>query len=219
MNGEMSTHAAIPAEQANKVLRNTYALLALSFVVSAATAMAAMAFNLPSGAGLILSLVGLGLIFVVYKTADSAAGLVSMFAFTAVMGAALGPMLNRYLALENGGLLVSQALGTTAIVFFALSAYAITSKKNFNHIGGFLMTGLIIAIVAIIANLFLQIPALSLTISSAMVFLMCGFILYDTSRIVNGGETNYIRASVSMYVNLYNLFVNLLVLLGVFSDD
>ena len=203
----------------NKVLRNTYALLALSFVVSAAGASVSMAMALPPMTGLICMLVGFGMLFVVNKTADSAMGLVSMFAFALIMGVGLGPMLSRYLALPNGSELVFQALGTTAIVFFALSAYALGSKKDFSNMAGFLMTGLIIAIVAGIANIFLQIPALHLAISSAVVLIMSGFILMDTSRIVNGGETNYIRAALAMYLNLYYLFINLLALLGFASDD
>jgi len=203
----------------NKVLRNTYALLALSFVVSAAGASVSMAMALPPMTGLICMLVGFGMLFVVNKTADSAMGLVSMFAFALIMGVGLGPMLSRYLALPNGSELVFQALGTTAIVFFALSAYALGSKKDFSNMAGFLMTGLIIAIVAGIANIFLQIPALHLAISSAVVLIMSGFILMDTSRIVNGGEANYIRAALAMYLNLYYLFINLLALLGFASDD
>ena len=203
----------------NKVLRNTYALLGLSFIVSCVGAGVSMALGLSSLAGLVCTLIGFGLLFVVHKTAESSNGLIAMFAFTLFMGAGIGPMLTRYLSLPNGGELVFQALGATALVFFALSAYAISSKKDFSNIAGFLITGLIIAIVASIANWFMQIPALQLAISSAVVFIMSGFILYDTSRIINGGEDNYIRAAIAMYLNLYNLFVNLLVLMGFASDE
>lgn len=219
MNQQTLSQAPSHSLDTNKVLRNTYALLALSFVVSSVGAGISMALGLSSIAGLVCSLIGLGLLFVVHKTADSSKGLISMFAFTLVMGAALGPILTRYLSLPNGGGLVLQALGATALVFFALSAYAISSKKDFSNIGGFLITGLVLAIVASIANFFFQMPALQLAISSAVVFIMSGFILYDTSRIINGGEDNYIRAAIAMYLNLYNLFVNLLVLMGFASDD
>lgn len=211
--------AQISAEQSNKVLRNTYALLALSFVVSAIGAFVSMAMHLPSIAGLGLTLVGFAMLFVVNKFADSAKGLPAMFVFALVMGAALGPMLNRYLALSNGAELVTQALVATAAIFAGLSLYATTTKKDFSFMGGFLLTGLILAIVAGIANIFFQIPALSIVISSVIVFLMSGFILYDTGRIVNGGETNYIRATLSMYLNLYNMFTSLLMLLGLSNDD
>jgi modulator of FtsH protease len=135
------------------------------------------------------------------------------------MGASLGPMLNAYAAMPNGGALIMQALGGTALIFFALSGYALTSKKDFSFMGGFLMVGLIVAVVAMLANFFLQIPALSLAISAAIIMIMSGLILFDTSRIINGGERNYIRATISLYLSIYNIFVHLLSLLGVFGSD
>jgi modulator of FtsH protease len=201
----------------NKVLKNTYMLLSMTLVFSAVTAGIAMAMNLGHGTALILSLVGFGLLFVVHKTADSSNGLIAIFAFTGVMGASIGPMLNYYLAMPNGPELVMQALGGTAVVFFGLSAYALTTRKDFSYMGGFLMVGLLVAVVAMIANIFLNIPALSLTISAAVVMIMSGLILFDTSRIINGGETNYIRATVSLYLSIYNLFIHLLHLLSVLS--
>ncbi len=203
----------------NRVLKNTYMLLSMTLLFSAATAGLSMAMNLSHGMALILSFVGLGLLFVVHATANSAKGLVAVFAFTGVMGAALGPMLNYYLALPNGGSLVMQAMGGTAIVFLGLSGYALTTRKDFSYMGGFLIVGLLVAIVASIANIFLAIPALSLTISAAVVLIMSGLILFDTSRIINGGETNYIRATVALYLDIYNLFVHLLHLLGAFGGD
>lgn len=203
----------------NKVLRNTYMLLGMTLVFSAVTAGISMAMGLGHGAALILSLVGFGLLFVVNRTADSSKGLVAIFAFTGVMGASIGPMLNYYLAMPNGPSLVMQALGGTAVVFFGLSAYALTTRKDFSYMGGFLMVGLLVAVVAMIANIFLNIPALSLTISAAIVMIMSGLILFDTSRIINGGETNYIRATVSLYLDIYNLFIHLLHLLTAFSGD
>lgn len=203
----------------NKVLKNTYMLLGMTLLFSAATAGIAMATGLGQGAALILMLVGFGLLFVVNRTADSSKGLLAIFAFTGVMGASIGPMLNYYLAMPNGPALVMQALGGTAVVFFGLSAYALTTRKDFSYMGGFLMVGLLVAVVAMIANIFLSIPALSLTISAAVVMIMSGLILFDTSRIINGGETNYIRATVSLYLDIYNLFIHLLSLLTAFSGD
>jgi modulator of FtsH protease len=135
------------------------------------------------------------------------------------MGLALGPLLNIYLAVENGPNLVLQSLGGTALIFFGLSAYALQSKRDFTFMSGFLFAGLLVAIFAAIANIFLGIPALSLTISAAIVMMMAGYILMDTSRIVHGGETNYIRATVGLYLNIFNLFINLLHLLGAFGGD
>ncbi len=201
----------------NKVLKNTYMLLGLTLAFSAVCAGVSMAMGLPHGAALILSLVGFGLLFVVHKTADSSKGLLAIFAFTGVMGASIGPMLNYYLAMPNGPSLVMQALGGTAVVFFGLSAYALTTRKDFSYMGGFLFVGLLVAVVASIANIFMGIPAVSLAISAAIVMIMSGLILFDTSRIINGGETNYIRATVSLYLNVYNLFIHMLHLLSALS--
>lgn len=198
----------------NKVLKNTYMLLSMTLVFSAITAGISMAMGLGQGAAMVLMLVGFGLLFVVHKTADSSKGIIAIFAFTGVMGASIGPMLTYYLAMPNGPEVVMQALGGTAIIFFGLSAYALTTRKDFSFMGGFLMVGLLVAVVAMIANIFLHIPALSLTISAAVVMIMSGLILFDTSRIINGGETNYIRATVSLYLNIYNLFIHLLHLLS-----
>ena len=203
----------------NKVLKNTYMLLGLTLAFSALCAGISMAMGLPQGAALLLTLVGFGLLFAVHKTADSSTGLIMIFAFTGVMGASIGPMLNYYLSMPNGPSLVMQALGGTALVFFGLSAYALTTRKDFSYMGGFLIVGLLVAIVASIANIFLGIPALSLTISAAIVMIMSGLILFDTSRIINGGETNYIRATVSLYLSIYNLFIHMLHLLTAMSGD
>ena len=203
----------------NKVLKNTYMLLGMTLLFSGVTAGISMAMGLPHGAALILMLVGFGLLFAVNKMADSSKGLIAIFAFTGVMGASLGPMLNHYMAMPGGPALVMQALGGTGVVFFGLSAYALTTRKDFSYMGGFLMVGLLVAVVAMGANIFLNIPALSLTISAAMVMIMSGLILFDTSRIINGGETNYIRATVSLYLDIYNLFIHLLHLLTAFGGD
>jgi modulator of FtsH protease len=203
----------------NKVLKNTYMLLGMTLLFSAMTAGLSMAMGLGQGAALILMLVGFGLLFVVNRLADTSKGLFAIFAFTGVMGASIGPMLNYYLSMPGGPSLVMQALGGTAVVFFGLSAYALTTRKDFSYMGGFLMVGLLVAVVAMVANIFLAIPALSLTISAAVVMIMSGLILFDTSRIINGGETNYIRATVSLYLDIYNLFIHLLALLSAFSGD
>jgi len=203
----------------NKVLKNTYMLLGLTLAFSALCAGISMAMGLPQGAALLLTLVGFGLLFVVNKTADSSKGLIMIFAFTGVMGASIGPMLNYYLSMPNGPGLVMQALGGTALVFFGLSAYALTTRKDFSYMGGFLIVGLLVAIVASIANIFMGIPAVSLAISAAIVMIMSGLILFDTSRIINGGETNYIRATVGLYLSIYNLFIHMLHLLTALSGD
>ena len=164
------------------------------------------------------------LMFVIPRTANSAMGLPVVFLFTGLMGAALGPMLSRYLALPNGAELVMQALGGTALIFFSLSAYVLTTKKDFSFLGGFLFTGLMVVIIGsigtLVASLFgVDVSLFRVVISAAIVFIMSGLILFDTSRIVNGGETNYIMATVSLYMNIYNLFTSLLHLLGVMNDD
>ncbi|MBO9490611.1 Bax inhibitor-1/YccA family protein [Endozoicomonas sp. G2_1] len=221
MQSNMGFHAASQSSaiEINKVLRNTYMLLGMTLAFSAVTAGISMAMNLSHMAALVMTLVAFGLLFVVNKQADKASGIFWIFAFTGLMGASLGPLLNVYAAMPGGASLIMQALGGTAVIFFALSAYALTSKKDFSFMGGFLMIGLIVVIVAGIANIFLQIPALYLAGRAAIVLIMSGLILFDTSRIIHGGETNYIRATVSLYLNIYNLFVSLLQLLGVFGGD
>ncbi|WP_299074239.1 Bax inhibitor-1/YccA family protein [uncultured Paraglaciecola sp.] len=205
--------------QTNKVLRNTYMLLAMTLTFSAVCAGFAMAAGLGRGAAMMMSLGALVMIFFLNKAAQSSMGIVFVFVFTGLLGASLGPMLNHYAGFPGGSGLILQALGCTALVFFGLSGYVLTTKKDFSFMGGFLLVGLIVAVVASLANIFFAIPALSLAISAAIVFIMSGFILFDTSRIINGGETNYIRATVSMYLNLYNLFTSILHLLGAFGGD
>ena len=204
----------------NRVLKNTYMLLSMTLLFSSFTAVASMALNLSHGVGLMTSLVAIGLLwFVLPRTANSGKGIGVVFAITGLLGVGLGPMLNYYLALPNGGSLVAQALGGTAIVFFGLSGYALTTRKDFSFLAGFLVVGLIVAILAMVANLFMQIPALQLTISAAVILIMSGFILFDTSRIINGGETNYVLATIGLYISLYNIFVNMLHLLGALGGD
>jgi len=209
----------------NKVLRNTYMLLAMTLLMSAATAGIAMAVNLGPGAGLVMMIAAIVLIwFVLPKTANSSTGIYVVFAFTALMGAALGPTLNRYLAMSNGSEMVMQALGGTALVFFTLSGYVLTTRKDFSFMGGFLMTGLVVVVMVALALMMgsffgFHVPAAQLALSAGIVLLMSGFILFDTSRIIHGGETNYLMATVALYLDIYNLFTSLLHLLGFMNDD
>lgn len=218
MNYSINTQAQSAGIPINKVLKNTYMLLGMTLTFSALTATIATMMGIGPIMSLVLMVVGFGLLFVVSKTANSSKGIFWVFMFTGVMGASLGNMLNHYLAMANGPALIMQALGTTALIFFALSAYVLTTRKDFSFMGGFLMAGMIAVLVAVIANLFLQIPLMQLVISSVVVLIMSGFILFDTSRIIHGGETNYIRATVSLYMNLFNIFVHLLSILGIMDD-
>ena len=217
--------SAVGTASSSSVLRNTYTLLAITLLFSAATAGISMAINPPQFTGLICSLVAMGLIwFVLPRTANSAAGLGVVFAVTGLLGFGLGPMLTHYLNMPNGSQVVMQALGTTGAVFIALSAYVMVTKKDFSFMGGFLMAGLIVAVVSmlvvVVAAMFgYPMPGVSLALSALVALLMCGFILFDTSRIVNGGETNYIMATIGLYLSIYNLFVSLLHLMGMSNDD
>ena len=204
--------------QTNKVLRNTYMMLAMTLAFSAVCAGIAMAVGISPMMSLVMTIGAFITLFVVQKKADSTSGIYWVFAFTGLMGASLGYTLNFYLGVAGPGLIM-EALGATALVFFALSGYALTTKKDFSFMGGFLVVGLVVVLVAAIANIFFAVPAVSLAISAAIVFIMSGFILFDTSRIIHGGETNYIRATVSLYLNIYNLFTSILHLLGAFGGD
>ncbi|GHB57244.1 BAX inhibitor protein [Psychrosphaera saromensis] len=195
--------------QTNKVLRSTYTLLAMTLAFAAAVAGAAMAFNLPHP-GLIITLVGFyGLLFLVHKTANSSTGLLSVFAFTGFLGYTLGPILNMVIG-NGGGDIVMLALGGTALTFFGVSAYALTTKRDLSFLNGMMMAGFWVLIVAIIANMFLQIPALSLAISSIFILFSSGAILLQTKSIVDGGERNYILATVTLFVSIYNIFLSLI---------
>lgn len=203
----------------NKVIRNTYLLLSMTLAFSALTAGLSMAFNLPHP-GILITLVGyFGLLFLTTKFRNSALGLVFVFALTGFMGFTLGPIIGLYLKLPNGSQLVMNALGATAVTFVGLSAYALTSRKNFSFMGGFLMAGIIVAFLAGLGAIFFEMQGLSLVVSAMFVVLMAGLILYQTSEIIHGGETNYIMATVTLYVAIYNLFTSLLHLLGALGDD
>jgi modulator of FtsH protease len=203
----------------NRVLRNTYTLLSMTLFFSALTAGVSMALNLPHP-GILLTLVGyFGLLFATAKFRDSSLGLLFVFALTGFMGYTLGPILNSYLSLANGGQIVMTAMGGTGITFLGLSAYALVSRKDFSYLGSFLMIGIVVAFLAGLGAIFFEIPALSLTVSSAFVLLMAGLILYETSNIIHGGETNYIMATVTLYVAIFNLFTSLLHLLGFLNGE
>lgn len=204
----------------NKLIRNTYTLLSMTLLFSAMTCALAMALGVGRGAGMITSLAALGILwFVLPRTANSAAGLGVVFAITGLLGFGLGPVLNAYLSLANGSQIVLTALGGTGAIFLGLSAYALTTRRDFSFMGGFLFVGMLVVLGAALLNIFLAVPALTLTISAVVVMLMSGFILFDTSRMVNGGETNYVMATISLYLNILNLFTSLLQLLGLTSSD
>ena len=198
----------------NKVIRNTYMLLSMTLLFAAVTAAVSVVLKLPHP-GLVITLVGyFGLLFATHKLKNSGWGLVSVFALTGFMGYTLGPIISRYLGLPNGGEIVMQAMGGTAAIFVGLSAYALSTKKDFSFMGGFLMVGILLAFLAGLAAIFFEIPALSLTVSAAFVLLMSGLILFETSNIIHGGETNYVMATVTLFVSIFNLFTSLLQLLG-----
>lgn len=204
----------------NKVIRNTYILLAMTLLFSALTAGLSMAFNLPYP-GLLVTLIGyFGLLFLTTKLRNSVWGLVSIFALTGFMGLTLGPIINLYLTkFINGTELVMMAMGGTGLIFLGLSGYALSTRKDFSFLGGFLMVGILVGFLAGLGAVFFQLPGLALAVSSMFVLLMAGLILYQTSEIIHGGETNYIMATITLYVSIYNLFTSLLHLLGVFGGD
>ncbi|MEH6372683.1 FtsH protease modulator YccA [Pectobacterium carotovorum] len=207
-----------PLLSTHKVLRNTYFLLSLTLGFSAVTATASTVLNLPAP-GLILMLVGFyGLMFLTHKLANSPAGILAAFALTGFMGYTLGPILSSLIS-SGAGDIVMLALGGTAVVFFCCSAYVLTTRKDMSFLSGMMMAGFVVLVVAVIANLFLQIPALHLAISALFILFSAGAILWETSNIIHGGETNYIRATVSLYVSIYNIFVSLLSILGIMRND
>jgi len=207
------------ALETNKVLRNTYSLLSMTLLFSAVTAGISMALNLPHP-GLILTLVGyFGLLFATAKFRNSGLGLVFVFALTGFMGYTLGPILNAYMSLANGSQIVMTAMAGTGIIFLGLSGYALTSRKDFSYMGSFLMIGILVGFMAGLGAVFFEMPGLSLAVSAMFVLLMSGLILWETSNIINGGETNYIMATVTLYVAIFNLFTSLLHLLGAFTSQ
>jgi len=204
----------------NKLLRNTYMLLSLTLLFSALTATISVFLKLPPMTYLIA--VGGSIVllwFVLPRTANSAAGLGVVFAITGLLGLGLGPLLSAYLSMPNGGQVVALALGGTGVIFLGLSGYALTTRRDFSFMGGFLFVGMLVVLGAALVNIFFQVPAMSLAISAVVVVLMSGFILFDTSRMIHGGVDNYILATIGLYMNIFNLFVSLLQLLGLARDE
>jgi modulator of FtsH protease len=217
-NNSLNT-AASTVLSTNRVLRNTYALLSLTLLFSAMTAGITMALNLPHP-GILLTLGGyFGLLFATSHFRNTGLGLVFVFALTGFMGYTLGPILNSYLALPNGGQMVMTALGSTGVIFIGLSAYVSITQKDFSFMGSFLFAGILVAFIAGLAAIFFEMPMLSIVVSSMFVLLMSGLILFETSNIIRGGETNYIMATVTLFVALFNLFTSLLHLIGFMNNS
>ena len=202
----------------NKVLRNTYLLLSLTLLFSSATAGFAMVTNAPP-VGILFTIIGMyGLLFLTQRLRNSIWGLPSIFAFTGFLGYTLGPIINMYInSYANGSQLVMTALGATGVIFFALSGYALTTRKDFSYLSGFLFVGVMLALLGMVASFFFAIPGLSLAVSAAFVLISSGLILFQTSMIINGGERNYIMATITLFVSIYNLFLSLLRILSAFS--
>ena len=221
MNPQITTldRSQSAALSTNKVVRNTYMLLSMTLAFAAASAGAAMALGLPHP-GIILTLVGYyGLLFLTTKFRNSGLGIAFVFGLTGFMGYTLGPILSAYLAMPNGAQVVMMAMGGTAAIFLGLSAYVMTTRKDFSFMGGFLTVGILVAFLAGLGALFFHMPGLSLAVSAMFVLLMSGLILFETSNIIQGGETNYVMATVTLFVAIFNLFTSLLQLLGFASND
>jgi modulator of FtsH protease len=198
----------------HKVLRNTYALLSMTLLFSAGVAATAVALRLPAP-GLLLTLAGyFGLLFLIHKMQNSGAAIPAVFALTGFMGYTLGPLLSAHLAMPGGAQTIVLALGATGATFLALSGWVLATRRDFSFMGGFLFAGMVIAVLAGLAAIFFKVPALALAVSAMVALLSAGLILFETSRIVNGGETNYVMATVSLFVSLFNLFTSLLSLFG-----
>ncbi len=213
-------HSGREVVSSNKVLKNTYLLLSATIGFSAVTAMLSMAIGVPPIAYIVSLIAAMVLgIFVLPKTANSSRGIGVIFLITGLLGFGLGPVLSQYLALPNGPQVIATAFAGTGIIFLGLSGYALNTKRDFSFMGGFLFAGMMVVVLAMLANIFLQMPALSLAVSSGIILLMSGFILFDTSRIVSGGETNYIMATYGLYLTIFNIFISLLNILGIMGDD
>ncbi len=212
--------AGLSALETNKVLKNTYLLLAATLGFSAVMASLAMAMNVPQGAYLICMIASMVLgIFVLPRVANSAAGLGVIFLVTGLLGFGLGPIISLYLTLANGPQVVATALGGTAVIFIGLAGYAMTSKRDFSFMGGFVVIGMMVVLLAMVANIFMQIPLLAVGLSAGIILLMSAMILMQVGSIVRGGETNYIMATYSLYLSIFNIFISLLQILGIFGND
>ena len=215
----LSSSSAPLQISAQRVLRNTYALLSLTLLFSAGVAALGVALKWPAP-GLVVTLLGyFGLLFAVYRLKNSGWALPAVFALTGFMGYTLGPLLAKSLSLPGGAQVVMMALGATGITFLALSSWVLTTRRDFSFMGGFLFAGMVIALLAGLGAVFLQMPVLGLVVSAMVALLSAGLILYETSRIVHGGETNYVLATVGLYVSIFNLFTSLLSLFGLGGSD
>jgi modulator of FtsH protease len=204
--------------QTNKLIKNTYMLLSMTLIFSGVMAFLSIAINAPHGIAFAATLIGIGMLwFVLPRTQNSAAGIPVIFAFTGLLGFGLGPMLSYYLTVNPS--IVMLAMGGTGVIFLGLSGYALTTRKDFSFMGGFIFVGMLVAIGAMVVNIFLGIPALALAVSAVVIMIMSGFILFQTSAMINGGETNYISATAGLFLSILNIFTSLLHILGVFSDD
>ena len=213
-----SVFTALPAD-VQRVLRNTYALLSVTLLFAAALASLSVSLALPAP-GLILTLAGyFGLLFAIHKLKNSGWALPAVFALTGFMGYTLGPLLTRTLSLPGGATTIAMALAATGAIFLALSAWVLSTRRDFSWMGGLLFAGMVVAVLARLAAIFLQIPALALAVSAMVALLSAGLILFETSVIVNGGERNYVMATVSLFVSLFNLFTSLLHLFGFGSNE
>jgi len=225
MQYQNATQIGTFAAEQNKVLRNTYMMLALTMIPTVIGAFVGMSMNFsfmaesPIMGSLLMFGAMLGMLFAVSALRNSVWGIAALLGFTFVAGVFLGPILQVALHLKNGAQLIGMAAGGTGIIFFSLATIATVTRRDFSFMGKFLFIGLILLIVASLANLFFQIPAMSLTISSIAVLLFSAFILYDVSRIVHGGETNYVMATLGLFLSIYNLFISLLQLLMAFSGE
>jgi modulator of FtsH protease len=222
MNQNLSTvsQRSTSAIATNKVLRNTYMLLSLTLLFSGLTAAISMLMNMPPMTYLISVIGGMVIaMFVLPRFANSPAGIGIVFLITGLLGFGLGPILTMYASLPNGGNIITLSLAGTGAIFMGLSAYVLTTRKDFSFLGGFLMVGFLLVLLAALANIFLQIPAMSLMISAVVIMIMSGFILYDTSRIIHGGETNYVLATIGLYMTIFNIFISLLQILGIMGSD
>jgi len=204
--------------QTNKLIKNTYMLLSMTLIFSGVLAYLSVAMNVSHGIAFAASLVGIGLLwFVLPRTQNSAAGIPVIFGVTGLLGFGLGPMLSYYLSVNPN--FVMLAMGGTGTIFLGLSGYALTTRKDFSFMGGFIFVGMLVAIGAMLLNLFLGIPALALAVSAAVIMIMSGFILFQTSALIHGGETNYISATAGLFIAILNIFTSLLHILGAFGDD
>ena len=204
--------------QTNKLIKNTYMLLSMTLIFSGVMAFLSIALQAGHGMAMVATLVGIGLLwFVLPRTQNSAAGIPVIFAITGLLGFGLGPMLSYYLSVNPS--IVMLAMGGTGTIFLGLSGYALSTRKDFSFMGGFIFVGILVAIGAMLLNLFLGIPALALAVSAAVIMIMSGFILYQTSALIHGGETNYISATAGLFIAILNIFTSLLHILGAFSDD